>query len=146
MQIPPVVDSTKATTRSDELAAQGPGDRQVHVGDSVRVRRQRWRVAGLRPYDRCTVVTLTGIGTHNPGLERRILTPFERVEALERPAGLGLVRMRRWRHICRALVAEDGPASRLRLRLVGFECLRPSRVVPSKVGGVTLASRFDFPR
>jgi superfamily II DNA or RNA helicase len=131
MQIRPPVDSTNATTPLDALTGHRLGDRQVHVGDSVRIRRQRWRVKALRAYDRCTVVTLTGIGTHNAGLERRLIAPFDSVEPLERPARLRVVRMRRWRRLCRALIAEHGPASMLRTALRARIDLLPYQLEPA---------------
>ena len=82
-------------------------------------------------YDRCTVVTLTGIGTQNAGVERRVLTPFDSVEPLERPARLRVVRMRRWRRLCRALVAEHGPASMLRTALRARIDLLPYQLEPA---------------
>ena len=85
----------------------------------------------MRAYDRCTVVTLTGIGTHNAGVERRVVTPFDSVEPLERPACLRVVRMRRWRRLCRALVAEHGPASMLRSALRARIDLLPYQLEPA---------------
>ena len=49
----------------------------LRIGDAVRVRRQLWRVVDVRPGDDCRVVTLTGLGIVNAGLERRVITPFD---------------------------------------------------------------------
>ena len=132
MQIPPPVDSS-GTDGEGPADANGRGDcsRQIRIGDAVRIRRQRWRVAALREYGRCTVVTLTGIGTHNAGVERRVLTPFDSVEPLERPDRLRVVRMRRWRRLCRALIAEHGPASMLRTALRARIDLLPYQLEPA---------------
>ena len=132
MQISPPVDSSATHGGSPaEADTREGGGRQIRVGDSVRIRRQRWRVTALRAYDRCTAVTLTGIGTHNVGIERRVLTPFDSVEPLERPARLRVVRMRRWRRLCRALVAEHGPASMLRTALRARIDLLPYQLEPA---------------
>ncbi len=131
MQISPPVDSGATHGEGPADADGRGGSRQIRVGDAVRIRRQRWRVAALREYDRCTVVTLTGIGTHNAGVERRVLTPFDSVEPLERPARLRVVRMRRWRRLCRALIAEHGPASMLRTALRARIDLLPYQLEPA---------------
>src|SRR6476646_7757693 len=84
----------------------------ARVGDLVRVRRQLWRVRDVRPYDRCHVVTLSGVGT--PGAERRVVAPFDTIERVDRPAHVRLVTRSRWRRACRSLVAEHGPPGSLR--------------------------------
>ena len=132
MQISPRLDSNATHGGSSaEAAAREGGGQQIRVGDSVRIRRQRWRVVALRAHDRCTVVTLTGIGTRNAGVERRVLTPFDSVESAERPDRLRVVRMRRWRRLCRALVAEHGPASMLRTALRARIDLLPYQLEPA---------------
>ncbi len=132
MQNLPPLDSNATFSGSlAEADGREGGGRPIRVGDPVRIRRQRWRVAALRAYDRCAVVTLTGIGTHNAGVERRVLTPFDSVERLERPARLRVVRMRRWRRLCRALVAEHGPASMLRTALRARIDLLPYQLEPA---------------
>ena len=47
--------------------------------DVVRVRRSRWQIADIRAYDGCEVISLRGLGPDNTGVERRVLTPFDRV-------------------------------------------------------------------
>jgi superfamily II DNA or RNA helicase len=132
MQNLPPFDSNPTSGGSlPEAGVREGGGPQIRVGDPVRIRRQRWRVASLRAYDRCAVVTLTGIGAHNIGVERRVLTPFDSVERLERPARLRMVRMRRWRRLCRALVAEQGPTSMLRTALRARIDLLPYQLEPA---------------
>ena len=131
MQISPPVDSGATHGEGPADADGRGGSRQIRIGDAVRIRRQRWRVAALRAYGRCTVVTLTGIGTHNTGVERRVLTPFDSVERLDRPARLRVVRMRRWRRLCRTLIAEHGPASMLRTALRARIDLLPYQLEPA---------------
>ena len=84
------------------------------AGDIVRVRRALWRVARLRPYGQCQILTLTGIGPTNIGVERSVLTPFDIVERHEprfRPTFVG---GRVWRRECRALIRDDSPPGALR--------------------------------
>ncbi len=131
MQISPPVDPSGTHGGGPADAGRGDGSRRIRIGDAVRTRRQRWRVAALREYERCTVVTLTGIGTQNAGVDRRVMTPFDSVEPLERPARLRVVRMRRWRRLCRALIAEHGPASMLRTALRARIDLLPYQLEPA---------------
>jgi superfamily II DNA or RNA helicase len=101
------------------------------VGDRVRVRRQRWRVADVRSYDACRLLTLSGIGADNTGTERRIITPFDFVEPLERTARLRIVRLRRWRQRLRTLLAGDGAAGSLRSALRARMDLLPHQLEPA---------------
>src|SRR4249920_1260796 len=99
----------------------GPADgryaRSLHVGDLVRVRRHRWRVADVRGYDHCRLVTLSGVGALNGGVERRVLAPFDVIEPLDKPAALRFVHSGRWRRACRTLIAQDTPPGALRSAL-----------------------------
>ena len=70
------------------------------VGDEVRVRRSRWRVVGIDPHDDCALFTLRGTGAHNLGAECQVITPFDRVEPVERPRRLRVVGARTWRRAC----------------------------------------------
>src|SRR5262245_48129844 len=77
----------------------------LRPGNRVSVRRQRWCVVATEPDE---VVTLTGIGPGNAGIERRLVAPFERFEALEgrlrlRPAGA-----RTWKRALRRAAALAG--------------------------------------
>jgi superfamily II DNA or RNA helicase len=82
----------------------------VRVGDRVRVRKQRWCVAAAHSYDRCQVVTLSGIGPRNAGSRQSVVVPFDAIERLEQPDRLQVVGRRRWRQQWRALLASDRPA------------------------------------
>src|SRR5438132_2446886 len=77
-------------------------------GDLVLVRRQRWRIVDVRPYEECQLVTLLGVGT-NFGTERSVLVPFDAMEAAVAPASLRFVCPHRWRRACRALLAGNTP-------------------------------------
>jgi superfamily II DNA or RNA helicase len=85
----------------------------IRIGDAVRVRRQSWRITDVRSHASCEVLTLAGSGTTNFGVERQVLTPFERVERIDFPARPRAVRPRRWRQLCRVLLADQGPVDRL---------------------------------
>jgi len=89
------------------------GHAGVRAGDLVVVRRARWRVVDVRIYDDCQAVTLHALGPPCPGLERRVLTPFEILHRLERRPRARFVRTVRWRRACRALIAADRPPGTL---------------------------------
>jgi len=84
------------------------------AGDLVRVRRARWRIVHVRAYQDCQVVTLRGLGPARPGLERRVLLPFDRLHPIDHEPGPRRVRAVTWRRACRALIAADGPPGSLR--------------------------------
>ncbi len=88
------------------------------------VRRARWRIVGVRAYEDCQVVTLCGMASPHLGVERRVLTPFETIEPLERPRRLRAVRGVRWRRAVRALIAADTPPGSLRAaRAAGIDLM-----------------------
>ena len=95
-----------------QISPQSPGS--AKAGDDVRVRGTRWRVSDVRPYDDCQLLTLTGLAPPDTGVERRILTPFDIVEPIERPRRLRTVRASLWRAAFRALAADDTPPGCLR--------------------------------
>jgi superfamily II DNA or RNA helicase len=99
MQIPP-------SARDESLA--------VRPGDLVQVRRARWRIVRIRAYADCHLVTLCGLTPPHLGLERRVLTPFETIEPIDRVPRPRVVRAVRWRRACRALIAADDPPGSLR--------------------------------
>src|SRR5258705_3696799 len=86
-----------------------PPDQLGRPGDLVLVRRARWRIVDIRVHGDCQVVTLRGLAAPHLGVERRVLTPFETLEPLNRVRRPRLVRGRRWRPACRALLAAEGP-------------------------------------
>ena len=96
-----------------DRATPGPDTVGVRVGDRVRIRRQRWRIADVRAFEACRLLTLRGTGTSNAGAEQRVLSPFDLVEPIERAPRLRLARARRWRWRCRALLADARPAGAL---------------------------------
>jgi superfamily II DNA or RNA helicase len=83
-------------------------------GEIVRVRRRRWRVAEMRTYEHCELLTLAGAEPAIAGVTRLVLAPFDTIERLPSQAGLRRVGMRRWRRGCRALLADAAPPGALR--------------------------------
>ena len=108
------------------------------MGDLVRVRRHRWRVADVRAYDRCQLVTLSGAGAPNVGVERRVIAPFDLIEPLDRPTAPRFVHSGRWRRACRALLAHHTPPGGLRSPLRARMDLLPHQLEPAMaiVGGL----------
>jgi hypothetical protein len=99
---------------------------EVRAGDLVVVRRTRWRVVEVRAYEDCQVVTLRGLGPLCPGLERRVIAPFECLRRVAQQRRARLVGPVRWRRACRALVAADRPPGALGGERARIECCRTS--------------------
>jgi SNF2 family DNA or RNA helicase len=102
----------------------------VRAGDLVVVRRTRWHVVDVRAYEDCHVVTLRGLAPRQ-GLERRVLTPFDTVLALERRHRARFVGRVRWRRACRALVSADVPPGSLRAASAARMELMPHQLEPA---------------
>jgi len=76
----------------------------LRPGMSVHARRQRWRVVDARAYDDCQLITLSGLGPANSGVEARLLAPFDSIEPIPAARRPRLVHTRRWRRSCRELL------------------------------------------
>ena len=79
------------------------------AGDLVLVRGSRWRVADVRLYQGCALLTLHGVVRPFHGRVRRVLSPFDHIEPVERPRRARFVAGRTWRRVCRAAIAADVP-------------------------------------
>src|SRR5690242_8870593 len=79
------------------------------AGDLVLVRGSRWRVADVRAYDGCALVTLHGEVRPFRGRVRRVLSPLDRIEPFERPRRARFVNGRTWRRVCRSALAAATP-------------------------------------
>ncbi len=79
----------------------------LRSGMSVHARRQRWRVVDARAYDDCQLITLSGLGPANFGVETRLLAPFDSIEPIPASGHLRLVRPTRWRRACRELLSNQ---------------------------------------
>jgi superfamily II DNA or RNA helicase len=98
----------------------------VDISQTVRVRRQQWRVAGIRSYETCQLVRLA-----NRQAIRQVLTPFDDVEAVATSDRPLLATPRRWRRACRALLAADTPPGGLRTAASAVIELLPHQLEPA---------------
>ena len=97
----------------------------------VRLRRARWRLVSVQPYDDCSLVTLRGLSPPHAGVDRRVLLPFDRLEPVartERPLNVGA---RRWRRFCSAALAADMPPAALRAAAGARIDLYPHQLAPA---------------
>ena len=85
----------------------------LRSGMSVHARRHRWRVVDARAYDDCQLITLSGLGPANSGVETRLLVPFDAIEPIPASPRPRFVRASRWRRACRALLASQFSEGRL---------------------------------
>jgi superfamily II DNA or RNA helicase len=114
-------------------AAEPPRSRRdsVRVGDHVRVRRERWVITEIAAHEDCSALTLCGLGPGNLGHRLQILTPFDLVEPLISHRSFRIVRPIRWRHACRQLIADDGPAGILCTARTARMDLMPYQLEPA---------------
>ena len=98
----------------------------MDISQTVRVRRQQWRVAGIRSYETCQLVTLA-----SRQAIRQVLTPFDDVEAVSTSDRPLLATPRRWRRACRALLAADTPPGGLRTAPSAAIELLPHQLEPA---------------
>lgn len=112
-----------------------PSSRDHHAairpGDLVYVRRARWRIVQICAYQHCQVVTLCGLTPPHVGIERRLLTPFDILQPIDRSGRPRMVRNVRWRRACRALIAADGPPGSLRATRSARIDLLPHQLEPA---------------
>jgi SNF2 family DNA or RNA helicase len=129
-----------------QIPPLGPADAGPFVlteaGRDVLVRRTRWRIVDVRPYENCQVVTLAGVAPPHVGVERRVLTPFETIEPIDRPLRSRLVRGSRWRRACRALLSADAPPGVLRSAREARIDLMPHQLEPALAVVRGLGSRL----
>lgn len=104
---------------------------QILPNAIVRVRRRRWRVTEVRAFDACELVTLRGVTPGDAGIERRVLSPFDRLEAAEPCARPKRVGRTRWRRACRVLLAGDTPPGALRSAAASRIDLWPYQLEPA---------------
>lgn len=103
----------------------------IHGGDLVEIRRQRWRVVDVRPFDGCDLLTLVGAGRSNSGSRRRFLLPFDVIARDARPRPLRTIGIRRWRRACRAALASASTPGRLRTAAASLIDLLPHQLEPA---------------
>lgn len=115
------------------VPAQNPEDaRSCQVGDRVRVRRQRWRVAAIDESPGCRTLTLDGLGPANLHEQQHLLEPFERIEPLASDARAARwVRGRRaWRWAWRDHIAVGGPWTALHAATAARLTVMPHQLEP----------------
>src|SRR5260370_39613794 len=84
----------------------------MQISQYVRVRGARWRIADIRSFDDCQLVTLAGLAPPYAGVERHVLAPFDTIDLLDRAARPRLVRQTEWRRAGRCpLPAHPPPAA-----------------------------------
>jgi superfamily II DNA or RNA helicase len=115
---------------------------QISQSDRVRVRRTNWHVADVRSYGACTLVTLEGAELVNSGLQLRVLSPFERVERIVRPARPRRISTRAWRRACRALIANQSSPQCLRSLTAADVDLLPYQLEPALAVVAGLSARL----
>jgi superfamily II DNA or RNA helicase len=101
------------------------------VGDSVRVRGQRWRVNDIRDYGSCRLFSLVGTASENRETEQRFLTPFDNVVRIERRERSRRVSQHAWIRLLRGYLAEHVPAGGLRTALRAAIDLLPYQLEPA---------------
>ncbi|HWF84740.1 MAG TPA: SNF2-related protein, partial [Vicinamibacterales bacterium] len=100
-------------------------------GDLVRVRRARWRIVDVRPYDACQLITLSGTGESNARVERRVIAPFDAIDRIDDARRPRIVGPCRWRRACRDLLAANTPPGGLRCASHGHMDLFPHQLEPA---------------
>lgn len=97
----------------------------------VSMRRCRWRVISVRAYEGCELVTLRGTSPAVCGVERHVLSPFDRLDPIERRTSPRRVTARRWRRTCRAAIAAATPPGALRSPVSARIDLIPAQLAPA---------------
>lgn len=108
-------------------------------GTRVLARGDWWMVEGATVFSGCTAMLLQGCGDANGGTRRTLLTPFDRLRRVDRPAGATIIRPRRWLHALRQRAAAAHPfgslqgAAASRIEILPYQ-LEPALAV---AGGAT---------
>jgi superfamily II DNA or RNA helicase len=98
-------------------------------GDTVRIRGERWRVAGETSYDRVSILDVDGCDATNANTRARFLLPFDTPQiAASRAQAPRIVSLARWHRVARATLADAMPhwdalrtAARARLNILPFQ-------------------------
>ncbi|HEV3061923.1 MAG TPA: helicase-related protein [Vicinamibacterales bacterium] len=98
----------------------------------VRVRGERWRVTDVRTYETSQLVTLASAQPSSSSARMlRVLAPFDDILPLATRVRPHVVRPRRWRRACRALLAADAPPGALRTATRARFHLLPHQLEPA---------------
>jgi superfamily II DNA or RNA helicase len=109
---------------------------RLHVGDAVRIRKERWRVAGESSFGAISILEVDGCDATNHGIRARFLLPFEPVDpASPHSAAPRFVTMERWKRAAFSVLASAVPewtslraAARANLTVLPFQ-LEPAIAV-----------------
>jgi superfamily II DNA or RNA helicase len=88
-------------------------------------------VADVRAHSDCALLTLSGAGAANLGVERRFVAPFEVVEPVHEPTRARIGGAHRWRGRLRALIADAGSTETLRTASRADIALLPHQLEPA---------------
>jgi superfamily II DNA or RNA helicase len=100
-------------------------------GVIVHMRKRRWRVADVRTFEHCDLVTLAGADAATSGITRRVIAPFDAIEPVSRVPRAKRVGLRRWRRACRALIAGVAPPGAVRSARTARIDLMPHQLEPA---------------
>ena len=109
---------------------------RLHVGDAVKIRRERWHVAAESSFGAISILEVDGCDATNHGVRARFLLPFEPIDpASPHSAAPRFVTMERWKRAARSVLAAAVPewtslraAARANLTVLPFQ-LEPAIAV-----------------
>lgn len=106
---------------------------EIRAGDRVRARCERWRVESTAPAGEGQLVTLRGLGPVNLDERRALMTPFDELEPLAVPSAPRRIGgRRRWRRLCRGVLAERGGWLSLRSAHAAAIDILPYQLAPAR--------------
>src|SRR4029453_18971690 len=105
------------------------GQIRLHAGDAVKIRNERWRVAGESAFGATSIIGVDGGDATNHGVRARFLLPFEIVDPASPPsAAPRFVTLERWKRAARSVLADAVPewtslraAARANLTVLPFQ-------------------------
>ena len=105
------------------------GQIRLHAGDAVKIRNERWRVAGESAFGAISIIDVDGCDATNHGVRARFLLPFEIVDPASPPsAAPRFVTLERWKRAARSVLADAVPewtslraAARANLTVLPFQ-------------------------
>ena len=126
-------------------------DDPLRPGDMVRVRDERWRVAGVTRHAGVSVLEVRGSDRSNRDSRTRFLLPFERLERLPVSRAPRVVRLRRWRRMAREVLATATPsfcslraATQADISLLSFQLEPALAVVQGRAARILVADEVGL--
>ena len=86
----------------------------MQISQPVRVRGARWRIADIRAYEDCQLVTLAATRSPEGLVEQSVLAPFDDIESIPASRRPYFVPARTWWRAIRRILADDAPPGSLR--------------------------------